>query len=398
MKNFSRYLSKENGYFLVTTFIIMTILLVMGAVVLRISLAEYKQAEMDKNRIKAYYLARSGADLTADAMLEKGDLTLGEVDFNITKGSDDRISQVEVKPAASGSGYKIHSTAEVNSVSETAILTITKVSIFDFAAYTKDGFTFETLGKIIGDVGTGGTEEGEETKIETGFTVVNEEGEEVEIQYEYEHDPPLPEIEDLGFPEEPSSYDDTLQISDPNLGSDFTYDSSTDSYVIAVENIELGEGEEMEFIVGDKDIHLFVENGVKLESNACISITEETATSTGRLILHTNNFKTEEYASTEPEVENSTYDPNKFLLVETESAADNLVDDDAIDYKIETNSTFYGYIYAPSLDVQIETVGGLEGAVITKTLTMEDENTILDYSSMDSNDNFSTYARGKWEK
>ncbi len=391
MKKFFSYLSKENGYFLVTTFIIMAVLLVMGSIVLRISLAEYKQTEMDKNRIKAYYLARSGADLTADAMLEKNDLPFGEVVFDITKesdGGDDIISHVVVEESKAPD-YKIQSTAKVNSVREEVILNIEKVSIFDFAAYTKEGFRFETLGKIEGDVGTGGTED-IDTNIETGFTVNGE------ITYDYTDEVVL-NHDFSDFPLEPADYSDTM-----------VYDADEDTYkpndidednIIALENIQLGSSEKLTFEIGNDDIHVFVNNEVKLEDNAKIVVKNQSADSTGKLILHTNDFQTEENASSIVYyIDNKTYDPNKFILMEKEIEDESvLAKDPAIDYKIETDSDFYGYIYAPHLDVQIETKGIFYGAVISKTLIMENESTYLEYVAMEDDENFSYYARGKWE-
>ncbi|CCU79377.1 hypothetical protein HSACCH_01285 [Halanaerobium saccharolyticum subsp. saccharolyticum DSM 6643] len=371
----------ENGYFLVTTFVVLAVLLVFGSVILRITLAEYKQAERDKNQIKAYYLARAGADLTAEAMLEKGDLTLGEVDFNIVKNND-KVSNIKVE--SSTSGFKINSTSEVNSVSEKVILNIDKISIFDLAVYMKIGGKLETFGSIIGDVGTGGTNE----------DLIIEEAD-VDGNIAYEVEKTLPDVDEFGFPDEPINYNDAIVFDTNKI---YTSSDLNSDGIIAVKNIDI-QNETLEFSVENEDIHVYVENEVKLGNDSEIKIN---STGTGRLIIHTNYFKSEENAIISPELENSSYDPSKFYIMEKNNAealsSELPIDKDEIEYKIETSSAFYGYIYAPNLDIQFETQGLSEGAIISNTLKLENGGTEIKYSPIDSpNDNFSIYARGKWE-
>src|SRR6056297_1211749 len=87
-------LLKDDGYIMVSVFLILVVLIVMGSVISKISLSEYKNAERNKNKTILYYQARSGAELTAEAIIN-GKLTLGINEYNI-KDEEKLISEIDV--------------------------------------------------------------------------------------------------------------------------------------------------------------------------------------------------------------------------------------------------------------------------------------------------------------
>ena len=95
MINLKKTFEKNDGYFLITTLLIMTVLITMGSIILNISLTEYKQAERNSNQIKAYYLARSGAEIAADSIINN-DIEAKETSFKIKKGNE-IISEINIK-------------------------------------------------------------------------------------------------------------------------------------------------------------------------------------------------------------------------------------------------------------------------------------------------------------
>lgn len=154
-------LSNENGYFLVATFVILAVLLVFGAVILQITLAEYKNAERDKNQIKAYYLARSGAELTADSIIDEA-ITAIDSDgniipdfslFSLKEKGKEVFATINIVPieGTSPKRYEIKSTAEVDEVSDTVILEIKESTLFDKPLFTNEDINLDAVSSYVKD-------------------------------------------------------------------------------------------------------------------------------------------------------------------------------------------------------------------------------------------------------
>ena len=60
----------EEGWALVSIFIVMVIILSLTTVLIYISLTDFRQAERNKNDTKAYLLARSGAEIVANWIIK----------------------------------------------------------------------------------------------------------------------------------------------------------------------------------------------------------------------------------------------------------------------------------------------------------------------------------------
>jgi hypothetical protein len=153
--------SNENGYFLVATFVILAVLLVFGAVILRITLAEYKQAEFDKNQIKAYYLARSGAELTADAIINE-DLDAIDSESQVIKGGYESFSlkidnegfaEITLSEGLNTNpkNYWIESTSTINDVKEVVSLEIRESTLFDKPLFTNDNIDLTSNNSFVND-------------------------------------------------------------------------------------------------------------------------------------------------------------------------------------------------------------------------------------------------------
>jgi len=138
----------NDGFALVASIILIAILLVLITVLVNISLAEYRQAERNKNDVKAYFLARSGADLMANyiinnesdasALLETGK------DYNLRDGSENFISTINILNKTT-KNYEISSNAEINGVSKTVKVNIKKYDLFDTAIFAKSNLDFSKM-------------------------------------------------------------------------------------------------------------------------------------------------------------------------------------------------------------------------------------------------------------
>ena len=94
MKEKIKSLMKDEGYMMVSVFLILVVLIVMGSVISKISLSEYKNAERNKCQTILYYQARSGAELTAKAILN-GDLAMTVNEYNV-KENEKLISEINI--------------------------------------------------------------------------------------------------------------------------------------------------------------------------------------------------------------------------------------------------------------------------------------------------------------
>jgi len=374
-------LLKDDGYIMVSVFLILVVLIVMGSVISKISLSEYKNAERNKNKTILYYQARSGAELTAEAIIN-GKLTLGINEYNI-KDEEKLISEIDVLKEDPGDpnnkNYIIKSTAKMpeKNLKETIYLTLERNWLFDHAAYTYNGLNIEA-GEVIGDLATAITE---------SEAYVNPDS--VSGTIEYEIDKPLNEFypsEDLEDKED-ILIDDSSSIIGTTDGNESTTKISGKYSSIKVENGTL------EFkITSDENIEVVVDY-LKVETTGRIKITCEGDVD-GKVIIYTNNMKGETEAGANV-VDNETGDPNKFLIMNNFNKE--LEDGDEI--KIETSGDFAGGIYAPLSKVTMETGGTVTGAIIADELIMENSETKLEYSLIDDyglNGEDLGYSIGKW--
>lgn len=148
-----KLLKSNDGFALVATLLIIVITLTLVTVLINISLSEYKQAELNKNDVKAYYLARSGAEMVADYMINKNDTGVTNLELdsnsNVTFDVDengDKISSIEIVKN-NDNDYDIISTANVNNKSKTVKVNIIrkKSDLFDAAIFAKTNLNFSKM-------------------------------------------------------------------------------------------------------------------------------------------------------------------------------------------------------------------------------------------------------------
>ncbi len=141
---------RHNGGALVVVIMIMVVAMILGTIILQISLAETKFSVRDKNRIEAYYLAKSAVSATADWLNESG---------NNPALILNKTSSVEVLPGSAGEYFVevmddvdnglliLKGTGTVNGVSDTATMTMQRVVDestgfgFDYAIYAGEDLT-----------------------------------------------------------------------------------------------------------------------------------------------------------------------------------------------------------------------------------------------------------------
>ena len=61
-KRFKRLFDKEEGYILVTSFVVLLVIVILGVVYANLAITQARQAEQHNDRKQAYYYARSGSE------------------------------------------------------------------------------------------------------------------------------------------------------------------------------------------------------------------------------------------------------------------------------------------------------------------------------------------------
>lgn len=144
----SIFKNNEDGFALVFTFIAITVILTLGIILMNTTLAEFKQTERDINKTKAYYKARTGAQLLSDAVKKRKidpSNYLGN-SFTITNPDDDDkviVNNIEINESSdSNNTYTITSTASAgpnDNVIEQVVLSFKDFEFpyFDHTIYTE---------------------------------------------------------------------------------------------------------------------------------------------------------------------------------------------------------------------------------------------------------------------
>ncbi len=148
----------NNGSILVVLIIIMPILLVIIGTIGHYAIFETYQTNHTKNKLKAYYIARSGADAISAYVLNGNDITSVMDETSDTINSiGNGLLNIEIVDAGNGI-IKIISTASVNGISENVIVELepgssTNFSEFDKAIFSDDSISLTGGGTVNGDIG-----------------------------------------------------------------------------------------------------------------------------------------------------------------------------------------------------------------------------------------------------
>ncbi len=356
--SFINKFDKENkGYFLVSTFIILLILLTVGAIILNITLAEYKQAEKDKNRVKAYYLARSGAELTADSIID-GEIPLEENNYDLMENNGKLISSINITSDSGSSDYIIESISpDINGVTETVRLKLEFTSIFDSALFADGDIQLHNNTIVIGDVESRGS--------------INDNGNiDGEIIQNSEREIPLIDH----WPDENEEpFDNKVDLPTPGWngnGQPSNFEISESGYY---EDIEIKNNEVLTIDTTGKDnVKILTDN---MNIKGTIDITGDGAVSF--------------YAKEGKQIQTpNVYIPNEiYIYLGNEN-----------DFTIIANSDFNGFIHAPKGTVELQSSGTtVNGSIIAKNITGQGSNVMgtIKYKSP-SIDDIKTLVKGNW--
>jgi hypothetical protein len=152
----------ERGIALPLALIVMLVVSLLGVSLWQYSMTDNIQVTRQDNQMKAYYIARSGAESTASWMKHNnGNSLLGKTSAGNAFGDGSYTVRVNEGP---GNRVYVESIATVNGVSETVKLAMRKVSyfgageaLFDNAVYASSVVILGGNVNILGNVQSGGT-------------------------------------------------------------------------------------------------------------------------------------------------------------------------------------------------------------------------------------------------
>lgn len=145
------FLRNKKGSSLVLIIIVMAVLSIFGVILLQTSLAENKFAIHEEKRLKAYYIARAGAEV-ASTWMENPSRSMSTIDTLISTNSTNldtwtTFADGKFKVHFSGDKYKpiVYSVGEHNGVEQNVNLSLEKNYFFDAAVTVTNKLDMQNL-------------------------------------------------------------------------------------------------------------------------------------------------------------------------------------------------------------------------------------------------------------
>lgn len=328
-------LRKRKGSALVTIFIFVVVLALLGVALLNLSVSDNDFSIFQAKNTKAYYVARSGAAAVANYIQHHPGLTtaMNGQTYDATSGIGALDGTMSVAVLRSGDGdVTLTSTGTLTSgMTDTIRLRLNYMEpsdIFRYAIFTDQDLDISGMDWIDGPVGSNGS-------ITSDAGVDRLTGTQDDVEYAnmvFEEDPYPTDLGDQDDIDENSDYDldeggyfHEIYFNGPS--SDFTIDTGGDDLVIMVDDIYI-KGNLI--ITGGGTLNLYVN--------------------------HSANFQT-------PQLYNSTdgteagADPNDLVI--------HLADASTI--TLQAGLVFYGYIYGPGATVVEWADATMHGAVVASS-------------------------------
>jgi hypothetical protein len=328
-----RFIKNKKGSALALIIIVVAVFSILGAALLQVSLAENKFAIHEEKRLKAYYMARSGAE-AASKWVEDPTRNLSTINTLISTNTSNisnwtSFADGRFKIHFSGDEYKptIHSVGEYDGIQQKISLSLEKNYFFDAAVTVTSQLHMQNLNNthVYGSVAvtptatiTGNGQNNIGSLTHTTRT------------YPSPTDPNLPEAT-VSWPPPANTITSGDGYADHRFTSPVSLGNSTYYFILS----------------GDMNIQF---DSLSLSSN-----TEIYVSGTGTLNIYVNdiNFKGRLF-TTDPTV--------KTILT--------VFDNGTFDMQTG-NGVFQGFIYGPNADMEISANFDSVGAIIAKTLTLQ---------------------------
>ena len=342
-----KLLFNKEGVVLPVVLIVMVVLIILGLALLYISDADGRQAIYQEKKLKAHYLARSGADAVASAIIKESSVLTDILDkaSNPNTQLDGGSFTVEVIDVhGDQTEIEIVSTGTVDSgigsINEKVSITLHKTingGFFSNAIFATGKITLEDGSLIKGDVATNLSEtDGEISQSNVDGTIT------------YESPIAMPSFElPEGLPHHTLSPGSIINSSVHKIG-----------------DVKIGEDENLTFNTGDVGdlLQVRIDGQLKLEEGG-----ELVLTGLGRLVIYVDSYISENAGITNDSGAN-------LLIIATSTSIEAI--------KLEDLSVANAHFYAPNGGVKLENNIEIIGSIYAKEIKAE--NTIkVTYSALD---------------
>ena len=368
------HIKKRKGGALIMVILVMLIMIILGTTILSISVTENKQAIREKNRIEAYYLARSGVEATA-AWITDPDRKAEEIDKIINNKShyndfgNGKFNVEIIEDSESEDLIIISANAIVNNVSSQSRLVINKKSIseeslkFQYTIYAGSNLTVKGNTKITGEVAYG------EQKNLTNNVSINVGDKPTEIDYPIL---PVPKAD-----------------KDINLGEEIVFDENVKSIKIKGKNdeedISIKKNLEINTGKGEGEVNLIVDGNFDFGKNHHDELTIK-----GKRKLNI-------YVNGDVNIDgniNPGSSRQNLLFILSGTGNFNLSNNN-------NHSEFNAFIYAPEATFITGGNSNMKGAIIAKNVEMTGTPFAKGYNFDSENGNIAipfseVYSRGEW--
>ena len=323
--------NRHKGVGLILVIVVMAVLVILGATILTVSLAETKVSVYQDKRVQAYYLAKSGVDSVSTYILaHPGEaMTIAKApESNVNSHFTNGTFKVDVSNHATDSSLGsnevrvkgIGAVGEVENSSSVVLQSLSLPDILDKAIYSKNSLDISNM-KVTGDIQSAGN-------IQYRTNGSN--------QYNgtaYANSPR--EIEFVA----PFPAPGTTNMNIKNSSSTIT----TSGYY---KDITVGQKGVLNVITNGSNLEIVVDN-LTIDSNLFID-----ATAGGSVIIYVNNSMT---VNTKGQI-NNTESKNLFIYLKSGSIL-----------SMQANKVLNGYIIGPEATVEVQSnQSTVNGAIFSK--------------------------------
>lgn len=357
-------LRSQKGAALPVALMVLLVLSLLGTALWQYSTADAVQVARAENEMRAYYLARSGADATAAWMVNPvndGGRLIGSTSAPKEFGGGTLVVDVYRNPDAR-SEIIIRSVATVNEVQVTAGLTLQEITgarpIFGSAVFVATSITLENEARVYGDV---------EIRPE-GTVVIKNQGSITGQIFRIDRTPALPP-----FP------DDLPRKGDVEVRNRTVVINAPGHY----NEIEVEGNGELIFDTGTGGGDLRVRVGeLEIKNQGRLTVRGNS-----RLLLYVDEFEGLNNSAI-----NEAGDPSRLIMFVSR------------DVELKNATCFYGAIYAPGVDMEMKNTASINGAVVAKSIELKNK-ARLTYGEIDETGLPITedgplvtgYQRGYWQ-
>ena len=355
-------MKNEKGIALPLVLLIIVVLSVLGVSIMHINTADTLQVNMDKERVQAYYLARSGADATAAAIIQDQNNVA-----NINIGANSTLPSVNlgsgnftVEVGKYDNRLDLKSTGTVNNVSHKVTLNMPKANasdIFDNVIFSYNNLYLNNTTILSGNLATQGN------TIQTNDLTFH--GNKL-TDCPRSYPPPT-------FP--------SLNAKGSYVGTDLAHTISKDD-----------EGE-------------YTSITTDPTTNPEGTIIFDTSTATNHVLniiansINVKNIKTTGTGTVLLFIKKGASDPQIQIPSSTTANIVVLLEDD-VNLNFQASKVYFnGYIYGPNANISISNKAYFTGAFIINEITWDHSGTLayqMPPSSMDLGSAVNVYKRGSW--